>query len=187
MREANGTIRPLLPARTREEQAAYATRRVRGVTLAAIFDWSLASFLIALLLATAVLRGPTSRQAAAALALAIVGVPALLLLAEGLRRAREVARVLQLGLSSLVAFANVAGVLRDLRDLLQGETNPSTNLPSLVVGVFILWGLTRSQTIAWFAEVTPAEALRHHDLRWSQRVAAIGAIVGLVAVLINIG
>ena len=179
-------IRPLLPVKSREEQAAYARRQAHGVTLAAIFDWSLASFLIALVIVTAVLRGITSRQAAAALALALVGVPALLLLAEGLRRAREVARVLQIGLSSIVTFANVAGVLRDLRDLLQGEINPSSNLPSLVVGVFILWGLTRSQTIAWFAEVTPAEALRHHDVRWLRLVVAIGAAVGLVAVFINI-
>ena len=161
MRESNSLIRPPLPAKTREEQAAYATRQARGVTLAAIYDWSLAAFVIALLIATVVLRGITSRQAATALALALVGAPALLLLAEGLRRAREVARVLQIGLSSIVTFANVSGVLRDLRDLLQGEINPSSNLPSLVVGVFILWGLTRSQTIAWFADVTPAEALRH--------------------------
>lgn len=180
-------MRSPLPVKTRAEQAEDAARQARGVTLAAIFDWSLAAFLVALLLATALLRGPASRQAAAAAVLALVGVPCLILLAEGLRRAREVARVLQLGLSSIILFANGAGVLRDLRDLLRGEINPSTNLPSLIAGILIVYGLTRRQTIAWFAAVTPAEALRHHDLRWLRRVVIAGTVVGALAVFINVG
>ena len=180
-------IRPLLPVKSREEFAQDAARQARGVTLAAIFDWALAAFLLALLIATIVLRGVTSQQAAAAAVLALIGVPSLLLIAEGLRRAREVARVLQMGLSSIILFANGAGVLRDLRDLLQGEINPSTNLPSLLAGIFIVYGLTRRQTIAWFTTVSPAEALRHHDRRWLQRVALIGTAIGVLAVFINIG
>jgi hypothetical protein len=179
-------LRPL-PVKSREEMARDAARDARGVTLAAAFDWALAAFLIALLVATIFLRGITSRQAAAAAVLALIGVPALLLLAEGLRRAREVARVLQMSLSSIIVFANAAGVLRDLRDLLQGDVNPSTNLPSLVVGVFVVHGLTRRQTVAWFATVTPAEALRHFDRRWLARVAFVGGAIGILAVFINVG
>jgi hypothetical protein len=180
-------LRPPLPVKTREEMARSAAREARGVTMAAAFDWSLASFLVALLVATIYLRGVTSRQAAAAAVLALVGVPSLLLLVEGLRRAREVARVLQMSLSSIIIFANAAGVLRDLRDLLQGEVNPSTNFPSLLVGILVVYGLTRRQTIAWFADVTPAEALRHFDRRWLGRVALIGVVVGVLAMFINIG
>lgn len=179
-------LRPL-PVKTREEMAASAAREARGVSLAAAFDWSLASFLVALLIATVILRGFNSQQAAAAAILALIGVPSLLLLAEGLRRAREVARVLQMSLSSIIIFANAAGVLRDLRDLLQGEVNPSTNFPSLLVGIFVVYGLTRRQTIAWFADVTPAEALRHFDNRWLRRIILIGVAVGVLAVFINIG
>ena len=179
-------LRPL-PVKTREEMAQTAARQARGVTLAAVFDWSLAAFLIALLVATIFRRGISSQQAAAAAVLAVVCVPALLLLAEGLRRAREVARVLQISLSSIIIFANAAGVLRDLRDLLQGDVNPSTNLPSLLVGIFVVYGLTRRQTIAWFADVTPAEALRHFDRRWLIRVALAGTAVGVLAVFLNIG
>ena len=40
---------------------AWALKAARGVTLAAIFDWSLASFLIALVIVTAVLRGMAQR------------------------------------------------------------------------------------------------------------------------------
>ena len=180
-------MQSLLPTKSREEYAEDAARQARGVTLAVIYDWALAAFMLALLIATIVLRGVNSRQAAAAAVLALIGVPLLLLLAEGLRRAYEVARVLQMSLSSLILFANAAGVLRDVRDLLQGDLNPSTNLPSLVVGILILWGLTRRQTARWFAEVTPDEALRHHDLRWFRRVALIGTVVGMSAVFINIG
>lgn len=180
-------MRAPLPVKTREEMAADAARQARGVTLAALFDWSLAAFLVALFIATAILRGITSRQAAAAAILALVGAPCLILLAEGLRRAREVARVLQLGLSSIILFANGAGVLRDLRHLLRGEINPSTNLPSLIVGILIVYGLTRRQTIAWFATVTPAEAMRHRDLRWLRAVVISGTIVGALAVFLAIG
>lgn len=180
-------LRAPLPAKSRAEQAADAARQARGVTIAAIFDWALATFLIALFVATVALRGATSRQATAAAALALIGVPLLILLAEGVRRAREVARVLQIGLSSVVAFANVAGILRDLRDLLQGDLNLSMNLPSLIACIAILHGLTRPRTVAWFADATPAEALRHHDRHWHGRVIAIGAALGVVALFLNIG
>jgi cytochrome bd-type quinol oxidase subunit 2 len=179
-------LRPL-PVKTREEMTRDAARDARGVTSAAAFDWALAAFLVALFVGISIRRGINSQQAAAAAVLALVGVPSLLLLVEGLRRAHEVARVLQLSLSSVIVFANAAGVLRDLRDLLQGEVNPSTNLPSLVVGILVVYGLTRRQTIAWFADVSPAEALRHFDRRWLARVALAGTVVGILAVFVNIG
>lgn len=180
-------MQPLLPVKSREEYAEDAARQARGVTLAAIYNWALAAFLMALLLATIVMRGMNSRQAAAAAFLVVIGVPALLLLAEGLRRARELARIIQISVSSLILFANAAGVLRDLRDLMQGDLNPSTNFPSLVAGILIVWGLTRRQTVAWFAEVTSAEALRYHDLHWFRRVSLIGTIVGITAVFLSLG
>jgi cytochrome bd-type quinol oxidase subunit 2 len=179
-------LRPL-PVKTREEMAKSAAREARGVTLAAAFDWAIAAFLIALPVVTSIRVGINSQYTAAAALLAVIGVPSLLLLVEGLRRAREVARVLQLGVSSVIVFFSAAGVLRDLRDLLQGEVNPSTNLPALIVGVFIVQGLTRRQSIAWFAGVSTAEALRHFDRRWLTRVALIGGVIGILAVFINIG
>lgn len=179
-------LRPL-PVKTREEMAQSAAREARGVTLAAAFNWSLATLLIALIVVTFFRVGLTSQYTAAAALLAVVGVPSLLLLVEGLRRAREVARVLQMSLSSIIVFASAAGVLRDLRDLLQGDVNPSTNLPALIVSISIVYGLTRRQTIAWFADVSPAEALRHFDRRWLLRVALLGAVIGVLAVFINIG
>jgi hypothetical protein len=179
-------LRPL-PVKTREEMAKTAAREARGVTLAAAFDWALAAFLIALLVATSLRVGIDSQYTAAAALLAVIGVPSLLLLVEGLRRAREVARVLQMGVSSIIVFFSAAGVLRDLRDLLQGEVNPSTTLPTLIAGIFIVHGLTRRQTVAWFADVSPTEALRHFDRRWLTRVALSGGVLGILAVFINIG
>jgi hypothetical protein len=179
-------LRPL-PVKTRAEMARDSAREARGVTLAAAFDWSLAAFLVALLVATSLRRGISSQQAAAAAVLALICVPALLLLVEGLRRAREVARVLQISLSSIIVFTSAAGVLRDLRDLLQGDVNPSTNLLALVAGLYVVYGLTRRQTLAWFAGVNPAEARRHFDRRWLLRVALAGAAIGILAVFVNIG
>lgn len=180
-------IRPLLPVKSREEYAQDAARQARGVTLAAIFDWALGCLLVLFPARLITLYGITAQQTLAAVVLAIICVPCLLLLIESLRRASELARVIQINVSSLILVASVAGVLVDLRDLLRGEINLSMNLPSLLAGIFIVYGLTRRQTIVWFAEVSPAEAFRHHDRRWLLRVALIGTAIGVLAVFINIG
>jgi hypothetical protein len=179
-------LRPPLPAKTREEMAQTAAREARGVTLAVAFDWSLASFLVALLVAFAFRRGITSRESAAIAVLVLICVPALQLMAEGLRRAQEAARVTQIAVSSILVLPGAAGTIRDLKFLLEGDINPSVSPVLLVVCIRIAWGLTRRQTLSWFAEVTPIEALRHHDRRWLLRVASLGVVVGVVSMFITI-
>jgi hypothetical protein len=180
-------LRPPLPVKTREEMAQSAARQARGVTLAAVFDWSLAAFLVALLVVFAFRRGIASREAAAVAVLVLICVPALQLLVEGLRRAHEVARVTQISVSSILVLPGVAGTLRDLKFLLGGDIDPSMAPVLLAVSILIVYGLTRRQTIAWFADVTPAEALRHFDRRWLTRVILIGSAIGILAVFLNIG
>ncbi|MFN8516214.1 MAG: hypothetical protein U0841_27225 [Chloroflexia bacterium] len=58
-----------------QESAQPAAREARGVTLAAAFNWSLATLLIALIVVTCFRVGLTSQYTAAAALLAVVGVP----------------------------------------------------------------------------------------------------------------
>lgn len=161
----------------------------RGVGIAVAFDWAAAAlfpsaFVLALVRGGVAERGQTVAVYAF---LAILAGPPFLLLGEALRQGREAARVIQLLGSGLALFVNAFGLLRDLIVLTQGIFPRSTNLPSLIADLWILWRLTRPQTVRWFAEITPAAARRHHGGRWLLLTILASLATGFGAALINLG
>jgi hypothetical protein len=150
----------------------------RGITLAIIFDWGLAAFLVALGIVAAAQRGPDSQQAAAAALLAVVlGLP-LIALGEALRRGKRPARTVQLIISGLLGALNVVGFIRDLALLLQGIRPGVLNFTALCAGIAIIWGLTRPQTIAWFARVSSARARARRGARWVMLASLASITIG---------
>jgi hypothetical protein len=157
-----------------------------GVATAIIFDWSLMAFLGTLLIVAIVQRGLTSRQAASAAGLALlIGLP-LVVLGELLRRGRRAARPIQIVVSGVIAAGNVVGLLSDLARLTHGVVQPTTNIPALAAGLFIIWGLTRPQTIAWFARISAARARERHGGKWLLLTLGTSVIVGITAVIISL-
>jgi hypothetical protein len=155
-----------LPVKTDDEFEQAPENQPRGVATAIIFDWSLMVFLGTLLIIAIVQRGLTSRQAVSAAGLALlIGLP-LVGLGELLRRGRRVARSLQIAVSGLIAAGNIVGLLSDLARLTRGVVRPTTSLPALAAGLFIIWGLTRPQTIAWFARISMTRARERHGGSW---------------------
>ncbi len=172
--------------RSDEERERAPDHRPRGLAAAIVFDWAAVALFVALLATAIAQRGATSRQAAAAAFLALIAGLPLLGLGETLRRGRRGARLVQIAVSTIFAFGNTAGLLRDLGELARGEIPRTINLPSLLASSFIIWGLTRPQTIAWFASTTPARARALHGGRWL--LAALGASVafGLAAAFVGV-
>lgn len=159
----------------------------RGVGIAVAFDWSAAALFAGALILEVVRRG-TDRQNIAALALlTLLIAPPMLLLGEALRRGDGRARPLQIGLSGLAVLFNAFGLIKDLLVLADGTLPRSTNLPSLLAGLWIIWGLTRPQTAHWFAQITPARARRQHGGAWLVLTGLASAVVGIAAALINRG
>ena len=169
--------------------APEAPPKPRGVGIAVAFDWTAAALVPSALVLGLVRGGVAERgQAVASYAfLALLAVPPFLLLGEALRQGREFARVLQLLGSGLALFVNAFGLLRDIIVLAEGIFPRSTNLPSLIADLWILWGLTRPQTVRWFAEITPAAARRHHGGRWLLLTILASLVPGFGAALINLG
>lgn len=178
--------RPALPTKTAEEFERAPENQPRGVATAIIFDWSLVIFSGALLIIATVQRGPGSRQAAAAAALALLAGLPIALLGEALRRGQRGARPAQIIVSGLVGAVNVVGLMRDLSLLSRGVARPTTNLPALLAGTFVIWGLTRPQTIAWFARIPPARARARHGGRWLLFALGTSFVVGILTVIISL-
>ena len=164
--------RPPLPTKTAEEIERAPENQPRGIAVAIIFDWATAALVAA------------SREVAGILAL-VAGLP-LVVLGEALRRGRGGARLVQIIVSGLVSAINIAGILRDLGDLTRGEIPRTTNLPSLLAGIYIIWGLTRPQTIAWFARARPARVRERHGGRWLQTAIGLSVGIGIVAVFVSV-
>ena len=164
-----------------------ASPKPRGVGIAVAFDWSAAALFACALILEVVRRG-ANRQTIAALAfLTLLAAPPLLLLGEALRRGNGRARILQIGLSGVVVLFNAFGLIKDLLVLSAGTLPRGTNLPSLLAGLWIIWGLTRPQTGQWFAQITPARARRRHGGAWLILTGLASVAVGVVAALINRG
>jgi hypothetical protein len=178
--------RPPLPTKTNEELERARENQPRGLAVGVVFDWATAMLFGALLVVAIVQRGLDSRQAAAAGFLAlVVGLP-LVGLGEALRRGRRGARLVQVTVSGLIAAINVVGLIRDLGDLFHGEIPHTTNLPSLLAGIYVIWGLTRPQTIAWFARTKPARVRERHGGRWLQTAIGLSVVIGIIAVFISV-
>lgn len=172
-----------------EPVVSEAPPKPRGVGIAVAFDWTAAA-LVPSVLVLGLVRGDVAERGQAVAVygfLALLAVPPFLLLGEALRQGREAARVLQLLGSGLALVVNTFGLLRDIIVLTQGGIPRSTNLPSLIADLWILWGLTRPQTVRWFAEITPAAARRHHGGRWLLLTILASLAAGLGAALINFG
>lgn len=178
--------RPPLPTRTAEELERAPENQPRGIAVAVIFDWAITTLFIALLIVAIVQRGAESRQAAAAGFLALVAGLPLVALGEALRRGRGGARLVQIIVSGVIAAINVVGLLRDLGELVRGEIPRTTNLPALLAGIYIIWGLTRPQTIAWFKRVKPARARERHGGTWLRIAIGASVVIGIVAVFISL-
>lgn len=175
-----------LPVKTDDEFEQAPENQPRGVATAIIFDWSLMVFLGTLLIIAIVQRGLTSRQAVSAAGLALlIGLP-LVGLGELLRRGRRVARSLQIAVSGLIAAGNIVGLLSDLARLTRGVVRPTTSLPALAAGLFIIWGLTRPQTIAWFARISMARARERHGGSWLLLTLGASIVIGISAVIISL-
>jgi len=128
--------------------------------------------------------GDAARQTAAAAFLLLLVLP-LLALGEALRRGATGARLTRVVIMSLIGAGNLIGVIADLRALLGGVPRWSVSLPSLIAIGFIIWGLTRQQTIAWFAETAPIRARWRHGGRWLPRTIGVGVVAGLLAAAIS--
>lgn len=175
-----------LPVKTDDEFEQAPENQPRGVATAIIFDWSLMVFLGTLLIIAIVQRGLTSRQAVSAAGLALlIGLP-LVGLGELLRRGRRVARSLQIAVSGLIAAGNIVGLLSDLARLTRGVVRPTTSLPALAAGLFIIWGLTRPQTIAWFARISMTRARERHGGSWLLLTLGASIVIGISAVIISL-
>ena len=180
--KSNAAIRPRprapLPTMSDEEFERAPENQPRGIALAIIFDWAVAAFLVGLCIVAAAQRGPYSQQAVAAALLAVVlGLP-LLALGEALRRGKRPARTVQLVTSGLLGALNVVGFIRDLSLLLQGTRPGAFNITALGAGIAIIWGLTRPQTITWFARISSARARARRGPRWI-------ALAGLASIAIG--
>lgn len=160
--------------------------RPTGIPVAVGFDWSLAALLVTMLLVTAVRRGPTEQRTLAIALLALLVAPPAILLGEALRRGWSPARPLQVALSAVTAVGNGAGLLSDIIELVRGQLPRSTNLPALVADIWIIYGLTRPGTIAWFAGVTPAEARRRHTGPWLVGILVVSIASGVTATFITL-
>lgn len=175
-----------LPVKTDAEFEQASENQPRGVATAIIFDWSLMVFLSTLAIVAIIQRGLTSRQAVSAAGLALlIGLP-LVGLGELLRRGRRVARPMQIVASGLIAAGNVIGLLSDLARLTRGVVRPTTNIPALAAGLFIIWGLTRPQTIAWFARISATRARERHGGSWLLLTIGTSVVIGISAVIISL-
>lgn len=172
--------RPPLPTKTDEEFERAPENRPRGIGTAILFDWSFVAFLVALVVMAAAQRGIASRQAAAAALLAIVLGTPLALLGEALRRGKRPARIIQITASGLIGALNLLGFIRDLSSLLQGTLRFPLNLVALIAGIAIIWGLTRPQTIAWFARVKSSQARARHGSRWLALALLASLVIGVI-------
>jgi hypothetical protein len=177
-------LRPLT-MRSAEEWENAADNRPRGIAAAVAFDWAVLTLIIATLTRAIVRYNVTARQTAAAVfLLLLVGVP-LVLLGEALRRGLSGARLTQVLVTSLVGVGNLVGLIADLRALLGGAPRWSISFPSLILVGFVVWGLTRPQTIAWFAETARIRARSRHGGRWLSRTIGAGIVLGLLAAVIS--
>lgn len=172
--------RPPLPTKTEEEFERSPENQPRGIGTAVAFDWAFVIFLFALVVVAAAQRGIASRQAAAAALLAIVlGLP-IATLGEALRRGKRWARITQITVSGILGALNLLGFIRDFSLLILGTRPMPLNLAALIAGVTIIWGLTRPQTITWFARVKSSQARARHGLRWLACTILASLVIGIV-------
>src|SRR5690349_455048 len=113
--------RPPLPTRTDEELERAPENQPRGIAVAVVFDWALATLCIALVVLAITRYGINSRQAAVTIFLALIAGLPLLFLGEALRRGRGGLRIVQIAVSGLIGGFNVIGVVVDLLSILHGE------------------------------------------------------------------
>jgi hypothetical protein len=158
----------------------------RGVAAAIIFDWALLTLFLTLLVVTAVRYGLADQRTAAVALLAVIFIPMLGFLAEALRRGRQGARLAQIVVSSLAAIGNTAGFLRDLLDVLHGRLPGGVSTIALAADIWILWGLTRPATVAWFAGVSPAVAQRRYGGKWLALALAASLAIGIGATVLSL-
>ncbi len=177
-------LRPL-PMQSAEEWENASDNRPRGIAAAVAFDWAILTLIAAILGRALAQHGVAAQQtAAAAFLLLLFGLP-LAALGEALRRGATSARWLQVLIGALIGAANLIGLIADLRSLLGGVPRWSVSLPSLLFAVFVVWGLTRPQTIAWFAEQARGRARARHGGRWLPLTIGAGIVVGLLAAAIS--
>ena len=177
-------LRPL-PMQSAEEWENATPNRPRDIAAAVAFDWAVPTLIVAILVRAVVQHGFASRQtAAAAFLLLLLGLP-LVALGEVLRRGATVARLTHVVITSLVGAGNLIGLIADLRALLGGVPRWSVSFPSLTLVGFVVWGLTRPQTIAWFAETARIRARSRHGGRWLPRTIGAGILLGLLAAAIS--
>lgn len=153
----------------------------RGLAAAIIFDWALLALLLTLLAVTVVRYGLADQRTAAVALLALIFAPALGLLGEYARQGRRGARLLQIAVSSVAAIGNAAGFLRDLLDVLHGRLPGGISTIALGADIWILWGLTRPETIAWFMRGDKTAARRRHGGKWLALAIAASLIIGIGA------
>ena len=178
-------LRPL-PMRSTEEWENATDNRPRGIAAAVALDWAILTLIATVLMRALVQYGFTSRQvAAAAFLLLLFGLP-MVALGEALRRGSAGARLTHVVITSLIGVGNAIGLIADLRALFGGVPRWSISLPSLILAGFVVWGLTRPQTIAWFAETARIRARSRHGGRWLPLTIGTGTLLGLLAATIGL-
>lgn len=175
-------LRP--PAEPRPAAADRVPAVARGVAVAAAFDWALAAMAPAALVLTLARGRATDTLLAAFGLIAVLVAPPLIALGEGVRRGLPRARALQIGLVAVLLLINAAGVIRDLVLLLRGDIPRSVSLPALLIDLYIVWGLTRPETIRWF-DTAATGAHRRRGNPWPLPLAFTGILGGVAAALLN--
>ncbi|HEY7849942.1 MAG TPA: hypothetical protein VIC27_07745 [Ktedonobacterales bacterium] len=158
----------------------------RGIGTGVAFDWALSAQILIMAPFFALGVGPGSATAGAPLAARIGIVVASVIAAsliggigEALRRGNRYAWMFQMGFNTLLIFDGVFEIPGALHLLSQGlYSGLVRGFVLLIIDPIIVYLLTRPQTRAWIARVTPAEAMARHGGRWVAFVAFCAVIGG---------
>jgi hypothetical protein len=172
--------------RERQQESSAPTQGPRGIGTGVAFDWALAAQILIMAPFFAVGVGPGAQTAglplAARIATTVGSVIAALLvigIGEALRRGNRYAWMFQIGFNALLILDGVVGFPDALHLLQQGLFSGLVgSVVLLVIDPIIVYLLTRPQTRAWIARVTPAEAMTRHGGRWIAFIAFCAVIGG---------
>ncbi len=162
-------------------------RGPRGIGTGVAFDWALAAQILIMAPFIALGVGPGALAAGMPPTVRVGAVIASVVAAmicggigEALRRGNRYAWLFQIGFNALLfldGFFGLSGAFDELRQ--QGHVSGLVrSVVLLIISPLIVFLLTRPQTRAWIARVTPAEAMARHGGRWIAFVALWSVIGG---------
>jgi hypothetical protein len=172
--------------RERQPEPSVLAQGPRGIGTGVAFDWALAAQMLIMAPFFALGVGPGAQAAGFPLATRIglvvaSAIAALLVvgIGEALRRGNRYAWMFQIGFNALLILDGLFEFPSMLHLLHQGlYSGLVRSVVLLVIDPIIVYLLTRPQTRAWIARVTPAEAMARHSGRWIVFIAVYAVIGG---------